>query len=57
VLDGQEIRPCWVPVIALRGAAMPVLDAGDLPVPELITLETLGGADADSGRFWRDAER
>ena len=57
LLNGQEIRACWEPVVALRGAAMPFADAGDMPAPGLITIETLVGADADSGRFWRDAER
>jgi hypothetical protein len=56
-LNGQEIRPCWEPVIALRGAAMPVAEPGELPGPGPITVETLVGADAGSGRFWRDAER
>ena len=55
VLDGQEIRPCWVPVIALRGAAQPMAGSGDQALSELITLDAL--TDADSGRFWRDAER
>jgi hypothetical protein len=56
-LHGQEIRSCWEPVIALRGATTPAAGAGDVPGPNLITVETLVGADADSGRFWRDAER
>ena len=42
--------------MALRGAAMPAANAGDLPQSGLITIESLT-ADADSGRFWRDAER
>ena len=57
LLNGQEIRACWEPVVALRGAAMPAADAGEMPAPGLITIETLAGADPDSGRFWRDAER
>jgi hypothetical protein len=56
-LHGQEIRSCWEPVIALRGAAAPAADLSGVPEPNLITVETLVGADADSGRFWRDAER
>jgi hypothetical protein len=54
-LHGQEIRSCWEPVIALRGA--PAADPGGVAAPDLITVETLVGADMDSGRFWRDAER
>jgi hypothetical protein len=55
-LHGQEIRSCWEPVIALRGAAA-AADPGGVPAPDLISVETLVGADMDSGRFWRDAER
>jgi hypothetical protein len=44
-------------VIALRGAAIPVAERGELPGPGPISVETLVGADAGSGRFWRDAER
>ena len=44
-------------MIALRGATTRAGGAGDVPGPNLITVETLVGADADSGRFWRDAER
>ena len=56
-LNGQEIRPCWEPVIALTGAASTDNEAVDLPGSELIRVETLAGAKLDSGRFWRDAER
>jgi hypothetical protein len=56
-LYGQEIRSCWEPVIALGGAITPAADTGGLPEPGPITVETLIGADTDSGRFWRDAER
>ncbi|HLY13748.1 MAG TPA: hypothetical protein VKR24_05320 [Candidatus Limnocylindrales bacterium] len=59
-LNGQEIRPCWEPVITLTGAAGaagapgPAAEAGD---PELISVETLLSSELESGRFWRDAER
>ena len=56
-LNGQEIRPCWEPVIALMGAAATANEAVDLPASDLISVETLAGAELDSGRFWRDAER
>jgi hypothetical protein len=56
-LNGQEIRPCWEPVIALTGAAAIANEAVDLPASDLISVETLTGAELDSGRFWRDAER
>jgi hypothetical protein len=44
-------------VIALGGSATPAARTGGLPAPAPITVETLVGADTDSGRFWRDAER
>ena len=56
-LTGHEIRPCWEPVTTLTGAAPEVLEPGELPGPDLISVEPLLGADLDSGRFWRDAER
>jgi hypothetical protein len=48
-LDGQEIRPCWEPVVALQDSR--------LAAPELIGREDPAGSDRDAGRFWRDAER
>jgi hypothetical protein len=56
-LNGQEIRPCWEPVIALTGAAPGAGEAVDLPASNLISVETLAGAELESGRFWRDADR
>jgi hypothetical protein len=44
-------------VIAPGGAITPAADTGGVPGPGPITVETLIGADTDSGRFWRDAER
>jgi hypothetical protein len=55
-LTGEEIRPCWEPVIALTGVAA-AIEADELPGPDLISVETLLGEDLESGRFWRDAER
>ncbi len=56
-LNGQEIRPCWEPVIALTGAGPAAGEAADLPGSDLISLETRAGTALESGRFWRDAER
>jgi hypothetical protein len=47
-LDGQEIRPCWVPVVGLQDSRR--------AAPELIGLDNLAGSDQDPGRFWRDVE-
>ncbi len=62
VLRGQEIRPCWQPVVTLEGSASAQGSArapgepASTRGPELILVETLVGADPGSGRFWRDAE-
>ncbi len=56
-LNGQEIRPCWVPVIALQGIVRPGTEGDATTQPERITVEALVNADSDSGRFWRDADR
>ncbi len=56
-LTGQEIRPCWEPVITLTGATAGAVEPVGVPGPELISVETLLGAETESGRFWRDAER
>jgi hypothetical protein len=56
-LNGQEIRPCWEPVIALTGAAAGGGQPAEGDAPELISVETLLTTELDSGRFWRDAER
>jgi hypothetical protein len=55
-LNGQEIRPCWEPVIALTGAAS-TAQPGDVDGPDLISVETLLNSELEGGRFWRDAER
>jgi len=54
-LDGQEIRPCWVPVITLTSGPLPVIELDGLPGSGLLNLEATG-ADPDAGRFWHDAE-
>jgi hypothetical protein len=56
-LNGQEIRPCWEPVVGLTGATSAPAEPALLGGPELISVETLVGTDIESGRFWRDADR
>lgn len=56
-LNGQEIRPCWEPVIALTGEASAARATGAEPVGELLSVEALDAGQLESGRFWRDAER
>lgn len=60
-LTGDEIRPCWEPVVALTGAGSVIEPGGlpgqELPGPELISVESLHAAELEGGRFWRDAER
>ena len=55
-LNGQEIRPCWEPVIGLTGGSGAPQASGDMGGPALIAVETLVGADIESGCLWRDAE-
>ncbi len=55
-LNGQEIRSCWEPVIALQDSRAVSGTAELEPAGDEIRVGTLAGPDSDSGRFWRDAE-
>ncbi len=54
-LDGQEIRPCWVPVITLT-STLPVIDLDGLPPAGLLSVEAVAGPELEAGRFWHDAD-
>ncbi|MGH2513662.1 MAG: hypothetical protein ACRDGQ_13370 [Candidatus Limnocylindrales bacterium] len=55
-LDGQEIRPCWIPVASLHELRPGEMLTDPIGEREPIRLESLVRADPGSGRFWSDAE-